>query len=673
MGDGLERLNAVVQQYETQYVRRQWHTGAHQADPAGNLWLQLTGDFYQTLKECDSFLTRHGYLKNSRPSIASNLRWWLSAEGEVKNLTARLRFHTQKVEFFSTPSQFDAVIRHGRDLQQLRRQVANLEKMMVHGVEQSPKPLAGVLSPNLKAKIESEFSRHQPSWSTEDLAWPLKESFDAFAFHFARGTVNFNPSLELGDVPDLSQYLELAKSIWVLESIRESSTFRATSTQSRWADYMREFEDDLNGQLHRFETNEINRPPEQQILELPGSNFIIETDEVAKTGKGANGDLMDPGVAGPLEEKILQIDLVSDSCNRESSLSVFRETDSDFRLMTSTRQTDSLVTQHDQDFEVNMERHRLTPVYASPSQSGLPRHSLLIFNERGKKPRAFDFLESAHARKLQQALTGYRVHHDMPVSRWCINGSERPGEFGKGMLQLWQFKPLRPIPLSSSSQPSDVASSPGSLRSSALSFGLPNPPPVKSIESSSLEGENEDSFDIFKWPGFSNAPITPISTRRESQASSSTGPTSLQYLEKRSPARFSVSTKYSDVKSPQAGRSYSNTSKLTASSRNGSQDIQVDSRATSGKTAVTRTSVMSPVKGPRGDGTELLRPQPPVLVISTLQDRKYGFLHLTRKPMHRNAEIEPSLLTCGQLTRAYVLSQGRVGAAIRTNIVTESF
>lgn len=625
LGDSLERLNAIVQQYEREYLRPEWRSGAYQADARDTLWPQLTGDFCQTLKECESFLARHGYLENGSSSAFSNLRWWLSADDTVKNLTARLRFHIQKVEFYAVPSQFEAVIRNGRDIQQLRRQVANLERLFIHGVEQSRTLWADVLSPELEAKLELELKMNPPSWSTEGSPWPLKDSFEAFAFHFGRGTVKFNPSAESGDVPDLSQQLDLVKSIWILEKIKQNPVFRDANVDSIWADYMREFEDDLRGQLHRFETGRLQKPLDQQLLELPNSHYIIKSSEKTVA------DPLEAGLAGPLEEKILQIDLASDTSNRESSLSVFREAESDFRFMTSTRQAKTLLAQYDQDFEVNMDRHRLVPAYANPSPGVMRRHNLLIFNEKGKKPRAFEFPQPTDVKKLQRALTGYRVHHDMPVSRWCIDGLQQPGDVGQGILQLWQFKPLPSLSKSALSQTSDAASSLGSTKSPAPSFGLPKLPSDNLSELPAGEGGTEAPVDFSRWPGFPNALVATDPTRRVSQASTSSVPISPLYEQDRPSTWLSGTTKCSEARIHQPGRTFSNSSKLTTGSRNGNQETYNHSSAASGTTIVTRGSVMSPVRGPRGDGTEFVRAQLPVLVIFTIRERKYSFLHLTRK------------------------------------------
>ena len=463
LGNGLERLQGVVYRY-AQNPQREWHMGAHDMDVAERLWPQLTGDFHKTLQECDSLLSRHGSLQTGRTNVASNLRWWLSAEGAVDSLMARVRWHITKVEFYTRPSEFDAIIRNGSEIQQLRRQVARPERLMINGPAQSENLSANAVSDELKGKFELEFRRKCPSWSVEGSEWPLKEAFGALAFHFAAGTVNFNPAPGLSNVPELSQYVDLAKSIWILDEIKNSHHFQAAGTESIWADGMRHFEDDLRAQLHRFEAGELDKPSMQDLLELPTCYYSISS------GDDQDANSLNAGEAGPLEEKILEIQLPSDSSNRESSLLVFRENETDFRLVTSTKQADTLVAQYDKEVDLNMDKDRLVPTYGNPSQGPSPRYNMFSYNEKGRKAKEFVFSSHEDIKKLQRALTGYRVHHDMPVARWRINGSEKFGDTGKGILQLWQFKPLPPMSATSASEFSDRNSSMRSTGSPSTSL-----------------------------------------------------------------------------------------------------------------------------------------------------------------------------------------------------------
>ena len=528
--------------------------GAHDMDAAERLWPQLIGDFHKTLEECKSLLRRHGYLRSGRNSFSSGLRWWSSADGAVRDLRARLRFHIDKVDFYTKPAEFESIITNGSEIQHLRRQVAQLERLVINGPEQSQTLSANVLSDELKERFERQFQTNSPSWSVNGSEWPLKEAFEAQAFHFAAGTFKFNPPPDLGNVPVVI-FVELAKSIWILEEIKKGNQFQATGTESIWAGRMRRFEDDVRAQLHRFETGELEKPSEQELLELPTSCYFI------RSGDKKNPNPLSAGEAGPLEEKILEIQLPSDSSNRESALLVFRENDTDFRLVTSTKQADTLMAQYDKEVELNMDRHRLVPAYGNTFQGSSPRYNMLLYNERGRKPKEFVFFSHEDVKKLQRALTGYRVHHDMTVARWRINSSERPGDSGKGILQLWQYKPLPPMSATSPSGSSDGNSSMGS-------------------------------------PG---SPLT----------------------------SFSGNSKYDGFRTSQKGRSNSQATSFAAESKGSHKSLR-NSSVVSGGT-ISQSSIISPVRGPHSDGVELSKPELPVLVILTLCNQRYSFVHLTCK------------------------------------------
>ena len=586
------------------------------------MWPQLTGDFYRTLQECDSLLSDHGYMRSGRNNISSNFRWWFTAESNVDNLMARLRFHITKVEFYTRPAEFDAIVRSGSEIQQLRRQVARLERLMVNGPDQSENIWAKVVSNELKARLESEFQTNSPSWSVKDSEWPLKEAFEALVFHFEAGTVKFNPAPDLNSVPDLSQYLGLAKSIWILEEIKKSHNFQAAGTDSIWADRIRQFEDDLRGQLYRFEAGELEKPSMQEVLELPTGCYSISSGGIKYS------DPLNAREAGPLEEKILEIPLPSDSSDRESVLVVFREGETDFRLVTSTKQADNPMAQYDKELEVNMDRHRLVPAYANPFQGSLPRHNLLLYNERGRKPKEFVFLSHEDLKLLQRALTGYRIHHDMPVTRWCMNESKRPCDSGNGILQLWQFKPLPPISATSPSKVSDTNSSIGSPGSPVPSFCSAKRSPAKRADLAARNRQNEASIDSADSCESSHMPA--IGTHG-SHTYSFTELMNTQVSDgSRHLTRRPATSRCDGLGTILKGQSCSPATILAAVS-NGSHDERRNSSAFSSGTSVSRSSVMSPVRGSQNAGVQFLKAELPVLMILTLCNERYSFIHVTCK------------------------------------------
>ena len=580
MGNGLNRLKDVVEAAERQYPRREWQTHAHHFDEREIIWGQVTGDFYKTLQECEDLVARHG--RNGRTRAFANLNWGFSTESQVDNLLAKIKFHITKVEYYATPSKFEILIRHGRDLQQLRRQVANLERRIVHGDGPPMTLWAHVIPAELKAELERQFNTNRPSWLTEGSGWSLKEGLEALFFHFAKGTVNFNPTPTLGNVPDIQQFLSLAKAIWILERVKESQHFKTSSTESIWADDMRELEDDLRGQLHRFETGELVIPPAEGMLGLPSDLYTFTK------GNSTDPDRPDAVAAGPLGEQLLQLDLLPDSSNSESSLFVLRESDFDFSFVVSTTQTDALGAPRLSEVEISMDKHRLVPIYASPTQTRPPRNSMMIFNDRGERAREYAFHEPADVRTLQRALTGYRVHHDMPLSSWRLNGSEQTTHLRGGTLQLWQYKALQPMSALTPSKASNTASSTESPRS-----------PVPSQSSAS-------SADLM----------------------------SAQLQHSRRSSVFSNRAGNGNIIENRSGLPLSNVSNTRDKPKANSLETRRRSSTMSSTIQNSNSSILSHVQGPRNNGIQALKPEPPVLVIFTMYEEKYSFLHLTRQSQY---------------------------------------
>lgn len=559
-------------------------------------WPQLTGDFYTTLKECDDFLKRHKYLKSGRNGLSNNVRF-MTSERTLDNLTAKLRFHIEKVSFYTKPSEFNAIVRNGSELQQLRAQVEQLKQLLLNGPGQSQSLAATVLSESLRGRFWSEFQTRPPPWSAGGTNWPLKEAFEALRFHFAASTVSLPPGSEYGDRPTLVQYLNLLKALWIMDEIQQSNHFLVASYDSVWAARMTQCKDDVRGQLHRFEAGDLERPPDYELLQLPDDYFQIGIDEEKAT------DPLKIEVAGPLEEKILEIKLASDVGNTESALLIFREEEEDFRLVESTTQAGTLVAQYDKETPLNMERNRLIPIYALPLDRPSPRHNLLI-NDRGKKSKEFTLLCHEDALKVQRALTNFRVHHDMAVARWCINASES----GSGILQLWQYKPLPPLAAAGMPVGSDRASSigspslpsPGGLPTQSLAGAVPG-----AVE---LEAQGNGPVDYLGWSNFPEPPPLPT-------------------------VQSPTSRSFSAADASRRWTTLSGTTNCDSLATRTSPYGKLEKRPSimSGTSVVSQSSVLSPVRGPRSAGTQLVKPELPVLVLFTVHKARYTFFQLIRE------------------------------------------
>lgn len=279
-----------------------------------------------------------------------------------------------------------------------------------------------------------------------------------------------------------------------------------------------------------------------------------------------------------------------------------------------------------------MDKDRLIPAYALSHDSPSPRHNLMIYDDRGKKPKEIVLANAADVHQLQRALTGYRVHHGMSVTRWCLNNSSSPGNSGHGMLQLWQYKPLPPMPAMRGSEISSTISpdrSPGSPSSSLRSPGSP----LTVSPDLAVHDEN----------GWSTAFGTSRSIPHEHIVA-----THPEHRPRNSPFAEMIRAQTSDGSRYSTGSSFrtrpdslvtSPTSRALSHvaqspkvmSHSGNSRSQRNSSTFSGKTFLSQSSVTSPVQGPRSAGVEILKPELPVLVIMTLRNGRYSFVHLTCK------------------------------------------
>lgn len=173
----------------------------------------------------------------------------------------------------------------------------------------------------------------------------------------------------------------------------------------------------------------------KQLAPLPDEYFSIRVDEEPPLRP------LDITEQRPLEEKILELSLPHSYGSRQSSLTVFRKSESEFRLVKTTKLTDNPLYHSEEGSNVHMNSTRLVPAYAIPGGSS-NTHNIALCNDRGQHEEWLSLKTLEDVTALQRALTGYRIHLSMSNFSWCINGSREPEDSGNGSLQLWQLKPL---------------------------------------------------------------------------------------------------------------------------------------------------------------------------------------------------------------------------------------
>ena len=142
-----------------------------------------------------------------------------------------------------------------------------------------------------------------------------------------------------------------------------------------------------------------------------------------------------------LEEKILDLPLFLSSNLevQDSALTVLRRSDVEYRIVTTSIQAEKPLSRSEDSLSFNVGYERLIPTYATAVENFGASNSVDLCNAQGQCLRGYNFGSLSDVFRLQQALTGYRVHHAMSDISWRINS----GDTGTGSLQLWYHKPMR--------------------------------------------------------------------------------------------------------------------------------------------------------------------------------------------------------------------------------------
>ena len=655
LGDSLGQLESIINNANNQLSHPHRFSIALQVLP------DVTGDFHQTLNDCEKLLRKHARLQRGRSNFLENFAWWTSAERDVCSLRERVKFHVTKVAFIAKPFETQLLLGIQRDVQQLRRDVAHLTGVVTNGVGQvrnaSTHPFLDsvALPDHILTRFTIASNVNRPICFETRSDWPLKEGFDALVFHFSKSTIEFNSRPELGqNIPEGPQYLNLLKCIWIMERLKSSSYLADAGTDSLWADYMRGLEDEIKAQFRRFEGGQLIAPTQDIISILPDSYYSIWVVDAPRLR------LQDMADQRPLEEKILELSLPQLYGTGQSSLTVFRKSDTQFRLVTTTKRAENPMFRDAEGFQVDMTSTRLIPSYAAPNEKFSVTNNIALCNDKGQSPEWISLSNSMDIARLQQALMGYRVHHDMSNLSWCVNGSKQEGDWGYGRLQLWQSKPLPEIlPDCEIQSTNDRNVSVSTHRLPQLEFG-------SNMFSPEMARLGSDQMINGRLPDFHRESTAPIVLNNTGISDGVTEPSRSSLYQMplsadsitAAPPHASDSSRSTDAQSPLSSPPSSRYRRVlsgpTSNENKWSSDMKSDlKRQSTGRsytTRITHSSIVSPVNGPHGDGIELFRPEVPVLVIFTVCRGKYTFLHVKREP-YLYSKIIAVALICTPLTQ----------------------
>lgn len=421
---------------------------------------EVTGDFGRTLRDCYALLENHHKFRRNKAGFVDNVVWNVSTESEISNLKERVRLHIAKMSFVIKPFELQLLVGIRNELIQLQHDVHDLAGLVItlsrdttrdSALPSLPSIAMPLISDAITERFMTALELNRPDAFHTVSDFPLREGFDALAFHFAKSTILFNPGIGPSEkVPKETQYLNLLKAKWILEKLKASSKLAAAETNSLWLNCEREVELKVLEQCRRFQTDSLKPPPLENITRLPDDCFSIWIFEPPP---------IQPHLAEAraTEEKILDLTLPNNS-----TLTIFRSSNDDFRLVTvHTRvKPDTSKEVERESFSANMQSTQLVPAYAIPvpvSGSSLSGNGILLYRAQDLSQwPPLQGLEDVFS--FQQALTGYRVFSDASNIKWLLNGSDKPGKCGMARVQIWEAKRLTKLPIAEDTDQSPLSS-----------------------------------------------------------------------------------------------------------------------------------------------------------------------------------------------------------------------
>lgn len=448
LSKSLQQLSDVTENARDKRVRRPWASGEDDDCRADlGALAEVIGDFYGTLRECETLLNNRAKFGRNEANFVYNVLWHTSTEREVNNLRERVHLHETKLFFVIKPFEIQLLIGIRSQLIQLREDVEVVKGLLVtlhkndtlertarqiHPTVQMDQIPGAIVDRFLNALITNK-----PEHYHDIAGFPLKEGFDALVFHFAKSTVEFNPGVGLSQrVPQETQYINLLKSKWILETLKASSHLSAAEPDSLWNNYLGEVEMNIVEEYRRFETRRLVAPPSKDIIRLPDNCFSIWVVEASPRPP-------DLAEERPLEDKILELTLPSPAAK---TLTIFRNSDIEFRMVIAETLADGMNKIVEREsIPINMTSIRLIPAYtihgSTPAGSKSVNNVLLYRTQ--DQAALWQYLKNAEdVARFQQALSGYRVFYDTSDVKWSLNGSKSPGKRGSGRVQTWQVKRL---------------------------------------------------------------------------------------------------------------------------------------------------------------------------------------------------------------------------------------
>jgi hypothetical protein len=386
----------------------------------------LVGNVHDTLKQCEEILAKHVRLQKYS-GVIKNVVWATTAQDKVDVLRKQIQFHSQKISLVVEPVKLEILTTMDEKLDKILDRLDNMQAL-----SSVPNPLPSI--PDwLKDRFRNAMLENPPDKFTDTSKIPLREGFDALYTHFRESTNTFRDPDGIGQTAE--QYLNLLKSQWLLDILRQSEPFKQAKLGSLFPRAVAKIARRLSDVYKR---SDLVRFPEEKLQELTSTAFLIWPPEQVIEIRF----MTDPSDG---EEEILKLSLPASSGNGKDDLVLFRTGPSILRIVRNVVPLHSGFQYYESE-RLNIHMDRFIPFYAVQESSIHQRRgskttsTVAIYRANETGETAYEMKEEIDLFNFQRAVTGYQVVGDTTCVKWALKHSTKPK--GKGRLQLWFWKPL---------------------------------------------------------------------------------------------------------------------------------------------------------------------------------------------------------------------------------------
>ena len=452
----------------------------------GRAELGLDSEFLQaTLKEsqitlnaCEYLIDHNRHFKRSNGYVV-NIVWAITVAEHVRQQQDRLQICFHKANFVLS-RKGEAEIMRNQELmmESMQAQHAELRELIQNlgPRREDSQAIQHLASVDLVSDAISQ--RFANSGSTEliEVQMTISQRLDAVQLFYQQSTQSFVAEPPLGMRPSPTQYLNLLKTIWLMDSIKNDprlQRYRQDPFNAAWAHVL---DWRIKVQALRFlnRQNTLERIGDEQLLRQNESEFVVNPWQPDKTND------LGPMDAGAGEVLLMAKPLKARDPTRVEELRVFRLSKDRLRLARATSKPNQAQQVNTTVYAVGIDHRRicLHPIYALALASPPSVTWKASTSDHTIQELAFDTVNDARA--FQELVTNFDIRYDSPAlkgARMKCRSLDGQGRVvaGAGRIQIWKPQPrltdTETMSTGTSAASGHTRSSTGSVTNTGISTG----------------------------------------------------------------------------------------------------------------------------------------------------------------------------------------------------------